>query len=187
MTKIEDAADVRQGCNQTRSGNLWRFLPQSIGSAGLIRHRRWWWDLLAWSRWLPISFYFFYPFYPIHHEAKNRLAVGGRPYHTNLGYYRWPGRGRPPPARGRAAAVCRRRQCPRPDLPRNPARRTARAGAALLSPRTVRGSALPARPAPAPRRPVQNRPQKGLDGHRRRAVHRGRAARIHLAGYYALV
>ena len=87
MTKIVDTADVRQGYNQTRSGNLWRFLPQRVSSAGLIRRRRWWWGLLAWSRWPPISFYFFYPFYPIHREAKNHLAVGGRPYQATLGGY----------------------------------------------------------------------------------------------------
>ena len=43
MTKIVGTADVRQGCNQTRSGSLWRSLPQRVGSAGLIRRRRWWW------------------------------------------------------------------------------------------------------------------------------------------------
>ena len=72
MTKIVDAADVRQGYNQTWSGDLWRFLPQSIGSAGLIRHRRWWWGLLAWSRWLPISFYFFIHF--IRYVMKQKTA-----------------------------------------------------------------------------------------------------------------
>ena len=44
-----------------------------------------------------------------------------------------------------------------PDLPRSPTGGAARAGAALLSPRTAPRPALPARAAPAPRRAVQNR------------------------------
>ena len=59
MTQIVDTADVRQGYDQTRSGNLWRSLPQRVGSAGLIRRRCWWWGSLAWSRWPPVPFYFF--------------------------------------------------------------------------------------------------------------------------------
>ena len=86
MTKIVDAADVRQGYNQTRSENLWRSLLQSVGSAGLIRRRRWW------VRWLgragPLSrFAFFIHFIRCIVKQKNHLAVGGRPYHAILRGY----------------------------------------------------------------------------------------------------
>ena len=59
MTKIVNAADVCQGYNQTRSGNLWRFLPQRVGSAGLIRRKYW-----GGVRWLgragPLSLFTFF-------------------------------------------------------------------------------------------------------------------------------
>ena len=139
--------------------------------------------LLGWSCWPP---YLFHCFHPLYREAKNCLAVVSRPNHPNLGHHRCPGRGRPPPARGRKTAVCRR-QCPRPNLPRSAAGGAARPGAALLPARIARGPALPARPAPAPRWPVQNRPEEGLDSYYRRAVHHGRPARLYLARHHESV